>query len=68
MKRWDGILLEDMDDSAIDWCLRQDWIDPYLRKGFERVIEKRYPPRTPPTQVLVAAGDDVDDEDDGLPF
>lgn len=41
LKRWDGILLEDMDDSSIGWCLRQDWIDPYFRLGLERVMDKR---------------------------
>lgn len=40
-KRWDGMLLEDMDDGAIGWCLRQDFIDPWFRKGLERVVEKR---------------------------
>lgn len=40
-KRWDGMLLEDMDDGAIGWCLRQDFIDPYFRIGLERVIERR---------------------------
>ena len=44
LKRWEGTKLEDMDDSSIDWCLRQDWLDPYFRVGLERVMEKRYPP------------------------
>jgi exodeoxyribonuclease X len=44
MKRWEGQKLEEMDDSAIGWCLRQEWLDPYLRKGFERVMAERYPP------------------------
>ncbi len=41
LKRWEGVLLADMDYSAIDWCLRQDWIDPYFRKGLRQVIEQR---------------------------
>lgn len=43
LKRWDGIKLEDMDDSSINWCLRQDWLDPYFRKGLVRVLDARYP-------------------------
>lgn len=40
-KRWEGVLLEDMDYSSISWCLRQDFIDPYFRKGLEGVLEQR---------------------------
>jgi len=47
LKRWDGIKLEDMDDSSIRWCLRQDFIDPYFRLGLERVMAARYPMYTP---------------------
>jgi exodeoxyribonuclease X len=43
MKRWDGLLLEEMDDGAIRWCLNQDWLDKYLRIGLERVMAERYP-------------------------
>lgn len=43
MARWRGIKLVDMEQSAIDWCLRQDWIDPYLRIGLERVCDQRFP-------------------------
>lgn len=42
LKRWEGVLLADMEYSAIEWCLRQDWIDPYFRKGLNRVIEQHY--------------------------
>lgn len=41
LKRWEGVLLEDMDDGAINWCLNQDWLDPYFRKGLEQVLEDR---------------------------
>lgn len=44
LKRWEGVLLADMDYSAIDWCLRQSWLDPYFRKGLERVLEERGQP------------------------
>lgn len=40
-KRWEGVLLEEMDYSAIDWCLRQDWLDPYFRKGLDQVLQQR---------------------------
>jgi exodeoxyribonuclease X len=40
-KRWEGVLLEEMDYSAITWCLRQDFIDPYFRTGLNRVLEQR---------------------------
>lgn len=40
-KRWEGVLLEDMDYSSIDWCLRQDWLDPYFRKGLNQVLQQR---------------------------
>lgn len=42
LKRWEGVLVADMDDGAIDWCLRQYWIDDYFRKGLERVLERRH--------------------------
>ena len=41
MKKYEGVLLEDLDDGLIVWCLRQDFIDPYYRKGLERVMAKR---------------------------
>jgi exodeoxyribonuclease X len=30
----------DVDPGFVDWCLRQDWIDDYLRKGLEQAIER----------------------------
>jgi exodeoxyribonuclease X len=42
LKRWEGILLEDMEYGAVQWCLNQDWLDPYFRKGLERMMVKRY--------------------------
>ncbi len=41
LKRWDGVLLDDMETGAIRWCLDQHWLDPYFHKGLERVMEKR---------------------------
>lgn len=58
MKRWEGQLLTEMDDGAINWCLRQDFIDPWYRKGLERVMEARYPPRPRRAQL----------EDDDIPY
>lgn len=58
LKRWEGLKLEEMDDGAVDWCRRQGWIDPYFRKGLDRVMEKRYP-RAKAMTV---------DEDDGIPY
>lgn len=36
-----GTPLSELDDDYIDWCLRQHWIDPYLRKGLEQVMDDR---------------------------
>ena len=47
LKRWDGLKLSEMDDGAVHWCLNQDWLDPYFRKGLERVLAERYKPREP---------------------
>lgn len=36
-----GLLLSeavDADPGFIDWCFRQSWLDPYLRKGLENAI------------------------------
>lgn len=30
----------EFDPSFVDWCLRQDWLDPYLRKGLEQAIAR----------------------------
>lgn len=40
-KNREGVKLVDLDDSYIDWCLSQGWIDPYLRKGLENVLRDR---------------------------
>jgi exodeoxyribonuclease X len=70
LKRWDGVLLEDMDSSSIGWCLRQDWLDPYFRIGLERVVEKReaeyrelYAPRSAPAAATADTA-----QQDNLPF
>lgn len=63
MKKYEGVLLTDLDEGFMGWCLRQDWLDPYFRKGIEREFERRYPP------VAIVAGtneDNVDDTD--VPF
>lgn len=44
MKRYEGVLLEDLEDGFIGWCLDQSWLDPYFRKGLERVRKSRYAP------------------------
>lgn len=38
-----GLTLDDAyqaDPGFIDWCLRQAWLDDYLRKGLEMAIER----------------------------
>lgn len=40
-KNREGVKLVDLDDSYIDWCLSQHWIDPYLRKGLNQIVEQR---------------------------
>lgn len=52
MKRYEGVPLDELEDGFIDWCLNQSWLDPYYRKGLERVIEKRYPPIQPPSPTV----------------
>lgn len=59
LKRWEGVLLADMDSGAIDWCLNQHWLDPYFRRGLERVLDARYP-----SGRYVRHWDDNDDYDD----
>lgn len=39
MKRYEGVLLEDLDRGFVYWCLNQSWLDPYFRKGLMRVLE-----------------------------
>lgn len=46
LKRWEGVELRDMDSEAINWCLRQHWLDPYFRKGLIQVLRNRYPDDT----------------------
>lgn len=38
LKRYEGVLLKDLDPGFIEWCLNQHWLDPYFRKGLERVV------------------------------
>lgn len=67
LKRWDGLRLDQMDDGAINWCLNQDWLDPYFRIGLERVIESRYPRRL--ALAGAAENDDFEDgSDDDVPY
>lgn len=40
-KRYEGVPLEDLDYGYIRWALDQEWLDPYFRKGLERVVSKR---------------------------
>jgi exodeoxyribonuclease X len=40
-KNREGVKLVDLDDSYIDWCLSQHWIDAYLRKGLVQIAEAR---------------------------
>ena len=42
MKRYEGVLLEDLDGGFINWCLDQHWLDKYFRIGLERLVEKRW--------------------------
>lgn len=67
LKRWEGVKLVDMDDGAVNWCLNQDWLDPYFRVGLERVMEARYAePEPGPKPEPVRVGDE--DFDDDCPF
>lgn len=47
MKKYEGVLLEDLDAGFVRWCLDQYWLDPYFRKGLKRVVAKRYARATP---------------------
>jgi exodeoxyribonuclease X len=42
MRRYEGVPLDELDDGFIEWCLRLDDLDPYYRKGLERVMRDRY--------------------------
>jgi len=66
LKRWDGVLLEDMDDGAINWCLDQPWLDPYFRKGLENVMQARLPRRAhvdDDYSLEIEEDDDREDDD-----
>lgn len=41
MKRYEGVLLSDLDDGFIRWCLDLSDLDPYYRKGLVRVMNAR---------------------------
>ena len=41
MKRYEGVPLAELDLGFVDWCLAQHWLDPYFRKGLERVVKQR---------------------------
>lgn len=51
------------DTGFVYWCLRQDWLDPYLRKGLELALN---PPPAPEPEPATARGSD--DVDDDIPF
>lgn len=59
-KNREGVKLVDLDDSYIDWCLSQHWIDPYLRKGLEQIAEER----RKADRASVFDDQDFDDSDD----
>lgn len=56
MRKYEGVLLDELDDGFIGWCLRLDDLDPYYRKGLQRVLDKRYPPPPPATFARAANG------------
>lgn len=37
--KYKGVPLVELPHDFIYWCLRQDWLDPYMRKGLERALE-----------------------------
>lgn len=47
--------LVDYDPGYVDWMLRQDWLDEYLRKGLELAMN---PPPAPPPE-LAELSDDI---------
>ena len=65
LKRWEGLKLEEMDGGAVSWCLNQSWLDPYFRKGLERVRAQRYAPvsddvhKSPPNSREDVYPDDI---------
>ena len=49
--------LVDYDPGYVDWCLRQDWLDEYLRKGLLLALN---PPAAPaPEEAAEALDDDI---------
>jgi exodeoxyribonuclease X len=60
-----GMLLTDCETSELHWYLNQDWIDPYFRKGLERVIDSRH---RAPFRVLEDDFDDLDHHDSASPL
>lgn len=58
MAKYKGVLLQDLDRGFIWWCLRQDFIDPYYRRGLERVIEND---RAAVASPATTSGDEDDD-------
>lgn len=52
-----GALLTEIEDSEIRWYLRQDWIDPYFRKGLIQVLRSRRAP-----SLFDADADQYEDE------
>jgi exodeoxyribonuclease X len=63
MKRYEGIPLEDLETGFIRWCLGLYDLNPYYRKGLERVMDKRFPERS-----VDEFEDEHDDEDDDSAF
>jgi exodeoxyribonuclease X len=68
MKRWEGQLLTEMEDGAISWCLRQDFIDPWYRKGLERVVEQRQREYEEQRAARRRPLSETSSEDDGIPY
>jgi exodeoxyribonuclease X len=61
-----GVLLTDCETSELRWYLDQDWIDPYFRKGLERVIDARHRSRMP--ALSDEDFDDLDHHDSASPI
>lgn len=66
MKRYEGVLLADLDPGFVQWCLDQHWLDPYFRKGLERVVEAWHAPR--PEIYTNVVTETVDDDGNDIPF
>lgn len=63
-----GELLTDIDDGLILWCLRQDWLEKYLRIGLQREWARRNPPPEPRIAPASAATVSTQEDDDDNPF